>query len=99
MTTILNDYEAIYNFLFNHVYPEGFSKVQKRALRRKASDNYKVDRGQLFYKKSGTQNWKQVPRINRERRRILETCHGLPEGKTPWLTSHSIVIIMDKNLC
>lgn len=81
MTTSQADYDAIYNYLFYHQYPDSFSKDQKRALRRKA-ESYKVNQGHLFFKKNRkTKDWKQVPRRNIERKRILEACHGTPEGR------------------
>ena len=38
----MEDYEEIYDFLSYGTYPTGFSKNQKRALRRKRNDHFKV---------------------------------------------------------
>ena len=43
----MEDYEQIYQFLSGR-YPAGFSKNQKRALRRK-SKNFEVNAGYLYY--------------------------------------------------
>ena len=51
------EYDELYRFLLKHEYPTGFSKSQKRGLRRKAT-NYKVERGLLFYLKNERQEWK-----------------------------------------
>ena len=75
-----DNYDFLYDFLRYHRYPNGFTKCDKRALRRKAT-NYKVESGQLFYYHKSEQTWKQVPRSSTERIRILEACHSLPEGK------------------
>ena len=74
------EYENIYAFLTRYDYPAGFFKNDKRALHRKASDNYKVESCALFYRQRQSDDWKQVPRNAHERQRILETCHSLPEG-------------------
>ena len=58
-------------------YPAGFSKNQKRALRRKCK-NFEVKAG---YCKPGTDVWKQVPRTREEVRKILDSCHASVEGK------------------
>ena len=79
-----DDYEAIYNFLCHHQYPADVTKCQKRVLRRRATANYTVKGGLLFYRKKdgeGSGEWKRVPQSIRERKRILESCHSLPEGK------------------
>ena len=44
-----DEYEALFNYLQWNEYPTGFSKSQNRALRRKASTNYKAENGILFY--------------------------------------------------
>ena len=83
------EYDAVYNFLQHHRYPDGFDKAQKRALRRKANDHFRVSKGLLLYcrKKTATSRgepraWKQVPRSAADRLRILETCHASVEGNT-----------------
>ncbi len=44
----MEDYEEIYQFIF-HCYPTGFSKNQKRVLRRRSQDHFRVKKGVLFY--------------------------------------------------
>ena len=53
----MEDYEEIYDFLSYGTYPTGFSKNQKRALRRKCNDHFKVlcSCKQLLYFQ--LQNW------------------------------------------
>ena len=70
------EYDNIYAFRSNHEY---LGKNEKRALRKKAH-NYKVNHGVLFYLLN--ENWRQVPRTNKDQQRILEACHALPEGRT-----------------
>ena len=73
-----DEYDALYKFLYEHVYPANFSKAEKRAFRRKAS-GYKVERGHLFYYHKSSKSWKQVP-SEIERQRILNASHALPTG-------------------
>ncbi len=75
MATDEEDYDQVYSFLSKHQYPAGFGKNEKRGLRRKAK-NYKVERGLLFYRQKGNQEWRQIPRSDSERQRILEACHA-----------------------
>ena len=80
MATDKHEYDTIYRFLARHEYPTGYSKNEKRALRRKAT-SYKVENSALFYMtKKGSAEWKQAPQSAEERDRILDTCHSLPEG-------------------
>ena len=78
MAKDLHEYDAIYEYLRSGSYPSDFNKNQRRALRRKASTNYSVDKEHLLYQRSGS--WKQVPRHSEERYRILKLCHAHPEG-------------------
>ncbi len=80
MATNSEEYEAIYQFLRCGQYPGGCSKNEKRVLRRKAKDNYKAEKESLFYRPRGGLDWKKVPRFAKDRTRILEICHSLPEG-------------------
>ena len=102
MATDEDEYCHIYNFLRHHKYPPGFSKSEKRGLRRKATTNYKVGNGLLFYRRKGgnAQEWKQVPRSTEEIRRILEACHALPEGMVLHVQLQSILLhrLSDINL-
>ncbi len=83
------DYEATFGFLTFHCYPIGFSKKEKRILRRKCQEHFRVKRGLLYYsalrkceadaaKRQGKrmkQEWRRVPKTG-ERKRILESCHS-----------------------
>ncbi len=80
MATEEEEYDAVFHFLRSGEYPAGFSKNEKRALRRKAKDNYKVEKDALFYRPRGGSSWKKVPRFWKERERIIDVCHVLPEG-------------------
>ena len=80
MATSSEEYEAIYQFLRFGQYPEGFSKNDKRVLRRKSKENYQVVKDFLFYRPRRGREWKKVPRFQKERVRIIEVCHSLPEG-------------------
>ena len=71
-----DDYDALYKFLYEHVYLANISNVDKRAFRCKAS-GYKVKRSRLFYYHKSSKSWKQVPSV-KERQRILNACHALP---------------------
>ena len=73
-----HEYDELYDYVARQQYPDGFSKDQKRVLRRKAS-KYKVEQGLLFYC-CKNQHYKQVIRTEQDKQRILEACHCLPEG-------------------
>ena len=55
------EYRQVYDFIANHSYPTGFSKNQKRVLRRKCQERFCVRRGLLYYA-CDDQNWRQVAR-------------------------------------
>ena len=38
----MENYDEMYEFLYSGKYPENFTKNQKRVLRRKSKDNFKV---------------------------------------------------------
>ena len=76
------DYEEIYQFLQYGQYPSDLDKNHKRNFRRKAKNNYKVERGLLFYHHKNSSEWKQVPRNSKDKERILASCHtSCAEGK------------------
>ena len=79
----------MYNFSAFHRYPESYSKNQKRSLRRKSKDHFKIENGNHFYsaaaeKKVGCTEriWRRVIRkcTDEERSGILSSCHCLLEG-------------------
>ena len=57
------------------------SKKQKRVLRRKCLDKFKVKRGCLYHSNDGQVDWKEVPRDHAHVERIPECCHSSLEGK------------------
>ena len=80
------DYNEIYDFLAFH--PTGVSKNQKRVLRRKSTEHFRVKRGILSYSKipkahagDKRRHWRQVPRTVEEQKRILHACHSEKEGR------------------
>ena len=80
------NYDDVYEFLTFHRYPTGFSKNQKRVLRRKSQDHFRVKRGLLFYSTKRRadgerRQWRQVPRTVAEQERIIRACHSSVEGK------------------
>lgn len=85
------EYQDIYNFLQHHQYPPGYDKSQKRNFRRKATTNYKVDKGLLYFCKKGSKEWRQVARSSRDKERILIACHSLSEGNYKVLLAGQIV--------
>ena len=97
-----DDYDAIFTYLQRNQYPIGFDKSQKWALRRKAS-SYKAENGILYYcacrNARGPREWKQVPRSVRDRNRILEACHALPEGKSLLHYLNAFVCVLRTAAC
>ena len=81
-----------------HRYPTGFSKHQKRVLRRKSQDHFRFKQGLLFYSTKRRvdgkrQEWRQVPRTVAEQQRIIQTCHSLVEGKHAKLSDLTLLAI------
>ena len=79
-------YNQVYQFLRYQRYPSGFSKNQKRVLRRKSQENFCVKKGLLYYavsrrkRNDGKREWRQVPRTQQDINRILHSCHDSLEG-------------------
>ena len=90
----MDEYEEIHEFLTFQQYPNGFSKNQKRVLRRRSQNHFRVKRGLLFYSRvSQTEaddakgqgkrldrEWRQVARSEAQRERIIHSCHSSLEG-------------------
>ena len=74
----MNDYEELYHFCSTGTYPTGFSKNEKRALRRKCQGRFKVERGCLYHRNKA--DWMQVPRDSEHVQGILESCHSSLEA-------------------
>ncbi len=91
----MEDYEDIFRFCESNVYPSGLSKEGKRNYRRKCQENFKVENGQLFHRKSdrgkqphaqsadSVQNecgWKLCVKTEDEKERVLKSCHSSATG-------------------
>lgn len=82
----MEDYEIVYDYLNAGSYPSNWSKNDKRILRRRCANNFKISKGVLYYstKKGGTRNdWRIVVKNDDEKKRIMNACHSNPEGKIP----------------
>ena len=71
----MDDSEELYYFCSIKTYPTGFSKNQKRALKRKCQEKFKVERRYLYYNKV---DWRQVPR---DRGHVERSCRSSLQGK------------------
>ena len=81
------EYRHVYDFIGNHSYPTGFSKNEKRILRRKCQEHFCVRNGLLYYAARGKetkddQKWREVARSVEDRERIMQSCHSSDEGKS-----------------
>ena len=74
------EYRQVYQFIVNHSYPTGFSKNQKRVLRRKCQERFCIRSGLLYYA-GEDKKWRQVARSVEDRERIMQSCHSSAEGK------------------
>ena len=78
------DYKAIQEFLNDGSYPVGYSKDQKRSLRRKAKLNFQFKSGVLCYSVSSVstkeRRWRRVIPTEEERHRIMKICHASAKG-------------------
>ncbi len=84
------DYDQLYNYAAFSQYPPGSSKNQRRIIRRKCIEHFRAEDGLLYYSAVGTTKvsdscpdraWKVVVRTDKERRRIIESCHSSAHGK------------------
>ena len=82
----MEGYEEIYRFCEDNVYPCGLSKDQKCNFRRKCHENFKIDEGQLYYRKSNRgksdmqAKWMLAVKTVAEKERVLKSCHSSPTG-------------------
>ena len=77
----------------NAKYPEGLTKGEKANFRRKVNNNYKLDAGQLYYKKatddgSDSSVWKMCIRSEEERMRVVKSCHEGVGGITATISNN-----------
>ena len=81
----MDDYEAVCDYLQYEKYPNGFSKNQRRVLRRKCLERFKLESGVLYYssqpKTSTERAWRVTVKSRQEAERILQSCHADPHGK------------------
>ena len=83
------EYDHLYNYAAFNQYPIGSSKNQRRIIRRKCVEHLSAENGVLYYSAVGTskaasccdRTWKIVVRTEKERRRIIESCHSSPHSK------------------
>ncbi len=77
------EYQSVFNYLSAQEYPATLSsKDEKRNFRRKCQDNFKLEDGQLKYKKKGTEQWRLFIARKDDKLRILRSCHSSPLGKS-----------------
>ena len=65
-------------------YPAGLSKGDKANLRRRCRNNFKLEAGILYYRRAGggdAEPWRIVVRTEKEKQRILESCHVAVGGR------------------
>ena len=99
----MDEYEEIHEFLTFQQYTNGFSKNQKRVLRRTSQNHFRVKRGLLFYScvpqteaddakgqgKRLDRKWRQVARSEAQRERIIHSCHSSLEGTNNYGTPNT----------
>ena len=76
----MNSIIESFSFFQKKQYPPGFSKNEKRGLRR-ASERFPTKQGLLYYTAKGQSTRRQVSLSGQEQQRILESCHSSTEGK------------------
>ena len=92
------EYDHLYDYAAFSRYPTGSFKNQRRIIRRKFIEHFRAEDGVLYYSAVGTskvsksascpdREWKVVVRMEKERRRIIESCHSSPHSKyvATWL--------------
>ena len=97
----MEDYEVVYAYLNSGTYPTGFSKNQRRALRRKCLEHFKVSAGTLYFsseskssiKEGKERKWKTAVRTVNEKKRILEACHSNRQGNFSFTCNFSCTVI------
>ena len=82
------EYDHLYDYAAFSRYPTGFSKNQRRIIRRKCIEHFRAEDGVPYYSASKVsksascqdRTWKIVVRTEEERRRIIESCHSRMTG-------------------
>ena len=85
-SSVMEELEAVENYLLRGAYPSGLSKGEKANLRRKCKNNFKLEDGILYYKRAVTDGeskepWRICVRSEEDKRRVIESCHAGVEGK------------------
>ena len=85
-SSVMEELEAVENYLLGGAYPSGLSKGEKANLRRKCKNNFKLEDGILYYKRAVTDGeskepWRICVRSEEDKRRVIESCHAGVEGK------------------
>ena len=85
----MEKYDSIYRYLESGIYPEGLLKNEKRNFRRKCKENFKIEKGQLYYSKSDRctathkePEWKLCVKNEDDKQRMLRSCHSSATGKS-----------------
>ena len=90
----MEEFNDVYSYLESCTYPEGLSKDAKRKWRRKCKENFKIENGQLYRKKSDRKPmserqdeqekkapvWRLCIKTTEEKRRILKSSHSSATG-------------------
>ena len=71
----MEDYEAVCDYLLRGTYPTGFSKNQRRVLRRKTLEHFELRGGILYYSGTSKQRAEEgiekiVVKSNQDKKRI-----------------------------
>ncbi len=84
------EYDYVFTYVVDGSYPDGYTKNERRSLRRKCNCHFMVQDGMLYYSSADVtkhspdktkRGWRMVVRTERERRRIIESCHSSNQGK------------------
>lgn len=85
----MEDYDDVYKFVKEGVYPSGYSKNEKRNFRRKCIENFMIKDSQLYYhphSRSGKssaatiQDWRLCIKTEEEKEKVFISCHSSATG-------------------
>ena len=98
----MEEYDGIFVYLQDQTYPDGLTKDGKQNWRRKCTENFKIENGQLYHRKSNRNSkakeqdqqsgvdgneWKRCIKSKEEKERILKSCHSSETGELARCTS------------
>ena len=83
----MDDYDAVYDYLNSGTYPTGFSKNQRRVLRRRCLEHFRVQSGIFYYSstsksRGADRKWKMAVQSTAEKERVLRSCHSDEHGRS-----------------